>query len=148
MNTNDQTILNEQSSRVRNMRLNHTNLCTSDVGALAAVFSKHFDFEVLQQNAESAMLRGSDGFSLVLTVIDANSQPIYPNSVLFNFHISFHVGFVLEHQDEVYAKHKELIDNGYNPQEIKTFKALEKSWTAFYLSVGDGIDIEVTYHTS
>lgn len=101
MNKANQTILMDKSSNVSAIKLNHINLCTSDVISLAEIFTRHFDFKVLQQNAESAMLKGSDGFSLVLTAIDQNSQRVYPNSFLFNFHISFHVGFVLEHQDHV-----------------------------------------------
>jgi hypothetical protein len=147
MNITDLPIPNDKSIRTRNMKLNHTNLCTSNVLLLSTIFTRHFDFEVIQKNAESAMLKGDDGFSLVLTVIDKNSQPTYPSSLLFNFRISFHVGFVLEHQDEVHVKHQELINAGYNPGHINTFNALGETWTSFYFPVGDGIDIEVTHHT-
>jgi hypothetical protein len=65
------------------MKLNHLNLCTSDVVSLSGIFSRHFSFEALQTNDGYSLLRGSEGFSLILTKIDEHSPKTYPNSVSF-----------------------------------------------------------------
>jgi hypothetical protein len=112
------------------MKLNHTNLCTSDVTALCTIFTRHFGFVALQTSTEFAMLSGIDGFSLVLTKIDENSSQMYPNSQMVNLQVNFHVGFVVDSQQEVYDKHKELNDAGYNLGQIKKFDAMGTTWTA------------------
>jgi hypothetical protein len=86
-----------------------------------------------------ALLRGSDGFSLIITEIGPDSPTAYPTD--------FHIGFILDAPDEVQAKHKQLSDGGCQPSPIKSFEAMGSIWTAFYCPVGDGIDIEVNAHT-
>ncbi len=129
-------------------KLNHLNLCTSDVPSLSKLFTQHFAFTTLQAADTSAMLQGSDGFSLVLTQIDPHAPPTYPHSVLFTRHISFHVGFMLAAPAHVHAKHQELQAAGWQPKPIQTFKALGAAWTAFYCPAGDGIEVEVNAHIS
>jgi|GEM_PF-1038550 len=130
------------------LKLNHLNLCTSDVPALRNVFTRHFGFDQQQGNEVYAMLRGSDGFSLVLTQLDQHSPPTYPNSLLFKMRISFHVGFMLAAPAQVHAKHQELQAGGWQPGPVQTFEALGAAWTAFYCPLGDGIDLEVNAQVS
>ncbi len=130
------------------MRLNHANLFTSDVAALSGILRRHFSFEEEQAGEGFAMLRGSDDFSLVLTTIGPDSPSLYPSAEAFGMRVSFHIGFVVDEPNEVHAKHKELRDSGCCPGPLKTFDAIGEKWTAFYCPVGDGIDIEVTAHTS
>jgi hypothetical protein len=129
------------------LKLNHTNLCASHVCELTHILARHFDFEVvvsgkvpqaggpIAAGSDFAMLRGSDGFSLVITEMAEGSTRHYPTN--------FHLGFMVETPDEVHAKHRELTDAGCHPGPINTFEAMGADWTAFYCPVGDGIELEV-----
>ena len=129
------------------MRTNHINLCSSDVKSLTGIFVRHFAYRVivsgkvpehvgvLQAGTDFAMLDGSDGFSIVISQIDPEPQPAFP--------ANFHVGIMLDAADQVYAKHEELSEAGYQPGSISSFETLGSRWTAFYCPVGDGINIEV-----
>lgn len=125
------------------MKLNHANLCTNDVVSLSNLFTRHFAFDVLDAGDGYAMLKGTDGFFLVLTKTDPNAPQTYPNSLYFNFH----VGFMIETPEAVHAKHQELSEAGWNPGPVKNYEALGAAWTAFYCAVGDGIDVEVNTHS-
>lgn len=139
MNRNDQPAAPAPQPGIK---LNHLHLCTSQVAALSSVFTRHFAFNLEQGNDDFALLRGSDGFFLVLMKISPDSPPTYPFSSPFNFH----VGFMLDAPAQVHAKHQELQDAGHQPGPVKSFEAMGASWTAFYCPVGDGIDIEVNAH--
>lgn len=89
----------------------------------------------LPPGSGSALLRGSDGFCLVITEIGQSSPKAYPTG--------FHVGFTADSAEQVYAKHHELTEAGCLPEPVKTFEAMGKSWTTFYCPVGYGIKIEV-----
>lgn len=128
------------------VKLNHANLFTSDVDALSGILIRHFAFKPEHAGEGFAMLRGSDGFSLVLMTIGPESSRTYPSADVFDQHISFHIGFIVDTPEHVHAKHEDLRENGCRPGPIKTFDAIGKRWTAFYCPVGDGIDIEVTAH--
>lgn len=129
------------------MKLNHANLFSSDVLGLSDLLIRHFSFEKEQAGEGFAMLRGCDGFSLVLMEFGADAPRLYPSADVFGMHISFHIGFIVDSADKVHAKHRELSESGCRPGAIKTFDAIGKSWTAFYCPVGDGIEIEITAHT-
>ncbi|NML67816.1 VOC family protein [Hymenobacter sp. RP-2-7] len=124
------------------MLLNHLNLCVSDVLAQCDLFARHFDFRVEQRANEGALLYGPDGFFLVLTKIGSEVHT-YPSSPPFNFH----VGFMVESEAQVLAKHQELDAAGRQPGPVKRYQALGADWVAFYCPIGDGIDIEVNTHT-
>jgi hypothetical protein len=131
------------------LKLNHINLCSTDVNALSAIFCSHFDFKVVQTGkvpetftngplppgSAFAILLGTDGFSLIITEIGPNLPKRYPTD--------FHVGFTVDAPDQVYAKYKELTEAGRDPDPINSFEAMGKTWTAFYCSIGDGIKVEV-----
>jgi hypothetical protein len=148
MTSNDHLTAPDHLAPAAAPKLNHLNLCTSDVLALGKLFTQHFTFTTLQAADTSAMLRGSDGFLLVLTQIDPHAPPTYPYSVLFTRHISFHVGFMLDAPAHVHAKHQELQAAGWQPKPIQTFEALGAAWTSFYCPVGDGIEVEVNAYVS
>ena len=105
---------------------------------------KHFSFKKEHAGEGFAMLRGEDGFSLVIMTMNADLPNPYPSAKAFGMDINFHLGFIVSTPAEVYAKHKELEDGGCQPGQIKTFDAIGERWTAFYCPVGDGIDVEVT----
>ncbi len=131
------------------MKLNHLNLCTSNVLSVSDIFTRYFAFKVIIGSEDSAMLSGRDGFSLVLTKIDTASSQTYPSSFFpqINMHFNFHVGFMMDTPELVLAKHQELKEAGLDPGAINEYVALNENWTAFYCAIGDGIDIEVNAHT-
>lgn len=134
------------------MRLNHINLCSSDVPALTRIFERHFGFKVLQAGkvpegiqasgagSDYAMLLSLDGFFIVITQLDRKKHEAFPSN--------FHVGMMVESSADVHAMHKELREAGLQPRDISSnFEVLGATWTAFYCPVGDGIEIEVNFRT-
>lgn len=81
------------------MRLNHANIVTDDVAALARFFIRHFAFEQVAMRGKDAfaILRGSDGFDLNLMKPGKGEVATYPEG--------WHVGFVVTSVGEVQAKH-------------------------------------------
>ena len=128
------------------MKLNHAHLFTGDVAATGSLLTRHFAFAVEQAGEGFAMLRGSDGFSLVLMAFGPEGPRTYPGADAFGLRIATHIGFVVDTADAVRAKHAELRDGGCRPGPINSFEALGQSWTAFYCPIGDGLDLEVTAH--
>lgn len=134
------------------MKLNHINLCSSDVPALSSFLNRFFDYEVLKAGkvpmpaadtkAESdyAMLEGVDGSFIVITEILSPVQPAYPTN--------FHFGIIMETPAQVHDKHRELGEAGFHPEKISEgFEVLGERWTAFYCPIGDGMKIEVNHRT-
>ena len=72
------------------MKLNHLNLCTNDVAALADFFTRFFGFELVDMRGKQAfaILRGDDGFALNLMLPAKGGAADYPNG--------FHAGFLVE----------------------------------------------------
>ena len=114
----------------------------SDVPALCDILARHFSFRVEQRSADAAILYGSDDFFLMLMKISSDSSRTYPRNASFNFH----VGFVLDEEAQVYAKHQELQAAGLPLEPVKSFEALGARWTSFFCHVDDGIEVEVTCH--
>jgi len=133
------------------MKLNHINLCTSNVSALSTFLVDHFDYHVIQvgkvpdydgavgAGTDFAMLDGADGSSLVLTQIVSPGPSSYPTN--------FHFGIAMSSPEAVHAKHAELSAAGRGPESIKSFEAVGSSWTAFSCSLGDGMTIEVNHRS-
>lgn len=130
------------------MKLDHINLCTTDVYYLVDFLIKHFDYSTLQAGKVPAaapgtggtdfvMLEGSDGSSLVITQIVDASEPVYPKE--------FHFGIKMDSPDEVRAKHEELQKHGRKPEKINEFDAVGSKWTTFYCPLCDGMKIEVNH---
>jgi hypothetical protein len=134
------------------MTLNHINLCSSDVPALARTLETHFGYRTVQAGtvpnepwatdpgSHFAMLIGADDSNLVITQINpAQNGSAYP--------AGFHFGIIQDSLSAVTAKHDELTSAGLNPGPVSTFDALSATWTAFYCPLGDGLEIEVNYRT-
>lgn len=134
------------------MKLNHINLCSSDVVALSTFLNRFFDYQILQAGkmptpagsakpeADYAMLEGSDRSFIVITEILSPEPVSYP--------ANFHFGIIMDTQDEVHQKHRELSEAGCHPEQISDgFEVLGAKWTAFYCPIGDGMKIEVNYRT-
>lgn len=121
-------------------RLNHLSLCVRDVQGVTAILTQHFGFEPEEQTSNYSILHGADKFFVVITRIDDDHAHNYPPD--------FHIGFRLDSHQAVHLKHRALLDAGFAPLELTSFFALDASWTAFYLPIGDGAQIEVNARTA
>jgi predicted enzyme related to lactoylglutathione lyase len=85
------------------MKINHLNLCLSDVPAARTFFETYFNFTCrdTKENSKFAALDGEDGFVLVLMQDDT---PSYPDN--------FHVGFFVEKEEDVIAVYERLTSGG------------------------------------
>jgi hypothetical protein len=127
------------------LRLNHINICASDVPGVAYLLIKHFEYNVLQagnipgasDGPKFSVLEGRDGSSLVITEITKAADPAYPEG--------FHFGIMMGSFEEVQAKHQELVDAGLQPEKINDFEALGSTWKSFMCPIGDGMKIEVNH---
>jgi catechol 2,3-dioxygenase-like lactoylglutathione lyase family enzyme len=121
------------------MKLNHLNLCTGDVPGLSDFFTRFFGFELLATRGRDAfaILRGDDGFALNLMRAGRGTAPIaYPDG--------FHVGFLVEHADQVRAKHRELQEAGLEPGELQRLARGGTPTTIFYCEAPGGVLVEVS----
>ncbi len=134
------------------MRLNHINLCASDVPTLADKLVTHFGYRIIDSGRPPAAagggrgyfaaVAGNDGSDFVITQIDPvpDDGSAYPKG--------FHFGLIQDSREAVYTKHAELTAAGLNPGEISDgFQVWGATWTAFYCPLGDGLEIEVNYRT-
>jgi len=132
------------------MRLNHINLCSSDVDTLTHTLVTHFDYRVVDSGAvpapgssvdrRFATVVGKDGSELVITQIDPDPAA-YPGG--------FHFGLMQDSREAVHAKHAELTAAGLNPGRISDrFEVWGATWTAFYCPLGDGLEIEINHRTT
>ncbi|GAB3261499.1 VOC family protein [Kineosporia babensis] len=132
------------------MKLNHVNLCTSDVIALTRTLVEHFGYRLVDSGivhgsddaSRFAAVLGPDGSELVITQIapTPDGSPAYPKG--------FHFGLMQESREEVLAKHRDLDAAGYAPGPISDgFEVWGATWTAFYCPLGDGLEVEVNYRT-
>jgi catechol 2,3-dioxygenase-like lactoylglutathione lyase family enzyme len=121
------------------MKLNHLNLCTSDVPGLSDFFTRFFGFELLAARGRDAfaILRGDDGFALNLMRSGRGGASIeYPDG--------FHIGFLVAHADQVHAKHRELQDAGLEPGELQKLTRHGTPTTIFYCEAPGGVLVEVS----
>lgn len=133
------------------MRLNHINLCASDVTGLADKLVTHFGYRIIDsgpvpaaagRGSYFAAVVGADGSEFVITEIEPapDGGSAYPTG--------FHFGLIQDSREAVYAKHAELTAAGLNPGKISDgFQVWEATWTAFYCPLGDGLEIEVNHRT-
>jgi catechol 2,3-dioxygenase-like lactoylglutathione lyase family enzyme len=93
------------------MRLQHLNLTTSDVPALAAFFERFFGFEPYAARGDALVVL-RNGHDFILTVMRGKTgEPAdYP--------ANFHIGFYCDEASEVEAKHAELAGAGLSPNKI------------------------------
>lgn len=120
------------------MRLNHINLCTNDVTALSDFFARFFGFELIAMRGKDAFAiqRGSDGFALNLMRSGKGGPVEYPDG--------FHIGFLVDTADEVFAKHRELQDGGLEPCELQKLTRGGTPTTILYCEAPGGVLVEVS----
>jgi len=93
------------------MRLQHINLATSDVAALAAFFERFFGFTPYAARGDAlVVLRNKEDFILTVMRGKKGEPADYP--------ANFHIGFYYDAAAEVEAKHAELTAAGLNPSKI------------------------------
>ena len=119
------------------MRLNHANLVTSEVAALAGFFTSHFGFELVAMRGRQAfaILRGADGFALNLMTPGKGEPAVYPDG--------FHVGFFVGNPDLVHAKQAELTEAGFAPGAVENLTRGGFKSTTFYCRAPGGILVEI-----
>jgi catechol 2,3-dioxygenase-like lactoylglutathione lyase family enzyme len=101
------------------MQLNHINLTVANIVSARELFTTYFDFTAtdLKTNDTLSILQGKDGFTLVLMSnrMNQNGNNTYPDA--------FHIGFFLDSEAEVSAKHEQLKAGGVTieqePQKIR-----------------------------
>ena len=115
------------------IKLNHINLCTSNVPALSSLFEKHVGFVLEETRGQHAFaqLIGTDDMTLMSTM----PQP-YPRN--------FHIGFILDDPQEVRTRHANLCADGYLPGPVEGMTRGRDCWTLFYHPAGDDLLIEVS----
>jgi catechol 2,3-dioxygenase-like lactoylglutathione lyase family enzyme len=120
------------------VKLNHANLVTAEVAALAGFFTSHFGFELVAMRGKDAfaVLQGSDGFALNLMKPGKGEAAAYPDG--------FHVGFFVGKADGVRAKHAELADAGLQPGEVQELTRGGIKSTIFYCHAPGGLLVEVS----
>lgn len=134
------------------MRLNHINLCASDVAALQRTLERHFGYRTVDSGrvpdvpglagagTDYAMLVGEDGSNIVISQIEPPEHSAYPPR--------FHFGLIQDTREAVYAKHAELTAAGFEPGKVSgPFEVLGAQWTAFTCPLGDGLEIEINHRT-
>ena len=98
------------------MKLNHINLVVADVAKAIDFFETYFNFKCIDVKGENivAVLKGTDDFTLVI-MANKNGSVIYPDA--------FHIGFMLENEEEVITTHHHLkkdgIEVGNEPKKIR-----------------------------
>jgi len=119
------------------MKLNHLNLITSEVAALAGFFTSHFGFELVAMRGKDAfaILRGADGFALNVMTPGKGGPATYPDN--------FHVGFFVGSPDLVHAKQAELTEAGFAPGEVEDLTRGGFNSTTFYCIAPGRILVEV-----
>ena len=93
------------------MKLNHIDLQVPDVQEAAAFFERWFAFEHQSNRASPAIaiLRGADGFSLVLQRRAEGER--YPEN--------FHVGFLRQDESEVLDFHRRAREAGLSISDVQ-----------------------------
>ena len=113
------------------MNLNHLDLQTSDVQALATFFVEHFEL-VRRSNDRSpaiAILGDESGFTLVL---QRHASPSYPDG--------FHIGFIHADVTPVREHHARLVAAGLGPSAIQ----VDNRGTRFYVCAPGELLVEVS----
>lgn len=124
------------------MKLNHANLCTTDVAGLAAFFTRHFGFELVAMRGKDAfaILRGTDGFALNLMRPGKGGGSDYPDG--------FHIGFLVDDAEGVHAMHAEMTKAGVGPDAVQNLVRGGAATTVFYCNAPGGLLVEVGAETA
>jgi catechol 2,3-dioxygenase-like lactoylglutathione lyase family enzyme len=121
------------------MKLNHLDLCVTDVGATAAFFTEHFGLHLQAMKGRDALaiLRDEAGFTLVISRARDDEAHRYPDD--------FHVGFLLDRAEAVHEAYARLREAGVAtddpPRDVR-------GGATFYVRGPERILIEVAYRPS
>ena len=114
------------------MRLNHMDLPVPDLQAAADYFERGFGFERVPARAEGmAILRGEDGFALVLQQAKSVTYPP-----------GLHIGFLQPSDEAVHAAYRRLADAGL---PLPSAPAVSYGCLAFWCQIPGGILVEVSH---
>jgi catechol 2,3-dioxygenase-like lactoylglutathione lyase family enzyme len=125
----------ESNDQMENaMQLNHIDLSVPDVALTTSFFETGFGFEQIQKKRSNGMaiLKGSDGFTLVLTRSQQSEQ--YPKT--------FHIGFLVPSEQAVVDAYIRLEVAGI---EFQHPPHVVRGCLLFYCYAPGGILIEVSH---
>ena len=114
------------------MDLNHLNLRVRDAAACRAFYERHFGFRLAFEAEGGYFLGNGDGFLLAL--VPAPSHQPLPDG--------FHVGFGLDHADEVGALHTDLAAAGERATAVEDYRP-EEDYVTFRCWDPEGTEVEV-----
>jgi len=120
------------------LKFNHVNLTVSDVPTLTDFFERCFNFKVTERrgNGRFSVLNGPDGFILILMYGKDAVHTSYPPL--------FHVGFLVQDEQEVTAAYHQIKDAGYEPPAPKLLERGGDPTFGFYHPAPGGIIVEVS----
>lgn len=119
------------------MHLNHLNLVVADIAQMTEFFERFLSFRCLDRRGEAlAVLEGADGFLLVLMRPPISETAAYP--------VNFHVGFYVDSEEAVRAKHAELRDAGLEPDDVQRLQRAAAPTFTFYCRAPSGLLVEVS----
>ncbi|XLZ70406.1 VOC family protein [Massilia sp. SR12] len=114
------------------MRLNHIDLPVTDLESAADYFQRGFGFQRIGAPAASmAILRGEDGFALILQHVEKADYPP-----------GFHIGFLQASDEAVHAAYQRLADAGL---PLPVPPAVNYGCLAFWCQAPGDIQIEVSH---
>jgi catechol-2,3-dioxygenase len=114
------------------MKLNHIDLPVTDLEGAADYFQRGFGFERVAARAEGmAILRGEDGFALILQQADIAE---YPDA--------FHIGFLQPSDEAVHAAYRRLAEAGLS---LPAAPAVSYGCLSFWCQAPGGILVEVSH---
>ena len=117
------------------MKLNHINLPVGDVGATKDFFARYFGMKLefeLPKNV-MAMMRDDAGLVLILSHFDKKAGEVH-------YHPDFHVGFLVDSNEEVDAVRARLVAGGL---EVEAPKRRQGGRYGFYYPAPGGFELEV-----
>lgn len=114
------------------MKLNHIDLPVTDLEGAADYFQRGFGFERVPARADGmAILRGEDGFALILQQTD---KAEYPKA--------FHIGFLQPSDEAVHGAYRRLAEAGL---PLPAAPAVSYGCLAFWCQAPGGILVEVSH---
>jgi catechol 2,3-dioxygenase-like lactoylglutathione lyase family enzyme len=118
------------------MRLNHLNLCVTDLDEARAFFEEHFDFDFLDRKGDAILvMTDREGFTLVI------SDPTKFGGDNADYPEGFHVGFLVDTREEVDATYARLTGAGL---EIEKPPRNMRDSYGFYFHALGGVMFEVS----
>jgi len=117
------------------LQLNHLSLAVPDVGGASRFFETFFNFRRVDSKGADvlAVLESQGGFTLVLSHLDKEAAIIYPKD--------FHIGFIVESQEQVQAVFERLQNAGIN---LPHTPRIMRGSFIFYCRVLDTVLLEVS----